>query len=342
MSKEKIKEDLKREYDKSGAGVGGLMRSMGLGPSDSDFDRMAGEIAKSQSPVAIPTVTFGTSGSSVITRPKIDYSRLPPVSDYKQGEEEYWNRLLTQLGPFRDAAQKYWDEGQYKDAESYYKQGLDRLKDLGPPMTVPWAFSSALLKELGELYLSMGQRKNAKKCFEKIVDVWYGGDIFTRSLDEGVGALWGWEINFDSIAWLFMLVEEYKKVAKLFKDALKKLGRGGIRKEILRYARLGAAYLALGKDKDAREAFKHAEALSVTDEYLSKQVSEIVDSSYQQYGPREQKGDMIKKVQPHLDKLKSLIVSMNDIVDELRDLGLSDEMIRELGGYDKLQPSEED
>ena len=114
-----------------------------------------------------------------------------------------------------------------------------------------------------------------------------------------------------------------------------------IRKEIIRWARLGAGYLALGKHKDAAEAFKHAKALSASDEDLSQQVAQIVDTTFRQFGPAEQKGEMLKKAQPHLDKLKSLIVKMNDIVDELRDLGLSDKMIRELGGYDKLQPSEE-
>ena len=351
MSKDKIKEDLKREYDKSGAGVGGLMRSMGLGPSDSDFDRMAEEIAKSKSTTTTPSVTFGNGISSKFSIPRIDYSRIPQVSDHriKKEREEDWARLLSEIGPFRSAAQKLWDEGQYKDAESYYKQGLDRIDEIYPDYIVRRAFSFTLLKEMGELYIAMGQRKKAKKAFEKILDEAWDSSKNWEAKERcwkdfynlNFGALWGWEIRWDSIAWLFMLVDDYKKVASLFKDALERDSEKNIHKEIIRWARLGAGYLALGKVEKAADAFKHAKALSATDENLSQQVTQIIDTTFQQFGPAEQKGEMLKKAQPHLDKLKSLIVSMNDIVDELRELGLSDKMIRELGGYDKLQPSED-
>jgi tetratricopeptide (TPR) repeat protein len=352
MDKDKIKEDLKREYDKSGAGIGGLMRSMGLGPSDSDFDRMAEEIAKSKTTTTTPSVTFGTGTSSKLPIQKIDYSRIPQVSasDRDWERETDWSNLLSEIGPFRSAARKLWDEGQFKDAESYYKQGLDRIKELDSHYIVNMTFSFTLLKELGELYIDMGERKKAKKCFEKILDEvwdWSEGweDKESRWRDfynSNFGALWGWEIQWDNIAWLFMLVEDYKKVTNLFKDALKKDSVKNIHKEIIRWARLGAGYLALGKADKATEAFKHAKALSATDEVLSQQITQIIDATYQQFGPEEQKVEILKKAQPNLDKLKSLIVDINEIVDELRELGLSDKMIRELAGFDNIQPASDE
>jgi tetratricopeptide (TPR) repeat protein len=353
MSKDKIKEDLKREYDKSGAGIGGLMRSMGLGPSDSDFDRMADEIARSKTTVTTPSVTFGTGTSSKTSVPPIEYSRIPHESDYskKQKQEKEWARVLSEIEPFRSAARKLWDEGQYKDAESYYKQGLDRLKELYPDYyQIRQAFYFTLMKEMGELYLAMGQRKKAKKSFEKILneawklykDYYSKQDAWKDYYNLNYGALWGWEIQWDSIAWLFMFVDDYKKVTNLFKDALKKDPEKNIHKEIIRWARLGAGYLALGKADKATEAFKHAKALSATDEALSYQITQIIDTTYQQFGPEEQKGDILKKAQPNLDKLKSLIAEMNELVDQLRDLGLSDKLIREYGGFDKIQPSSDE
>lgn len=349
--KKEIKEKLKREFDKSGAGIGGLVRSMGLGPKDSDFDKIADEILRTSQPkpqMQYPQTKPISLKKPKLTPPKTYYTTTPSYTS-RTSQSDPWDDKINEIAAYREAALKFSNKGQFKDALKYIKEAIGHAK-YDDFHDLDFDLFLALTKDLGDLYLGMGDEGKAKKAYEKILKKFHS--MLERHLidmDEKADipydlyvtkkrAPWGWGASWDSIAWLFMRVDDPKRTARMIEEAFHKQPES-TRKlpvDIARWARLGAAYLAMDKTKEAEEVFKRAEALSAEDKDLSKQVMKIIKTARATWSVGRDQTELLKKAEPLFNDIRSMISSINDVILKLRELGLADKEIMKKVDFDKI------
>ncbi len=304
--KKRIIEQLKKEYQKSHGGLGGLSYSASPMAHDKMFEKQADRFLQSQQP---------SFQSQFKPLPRIDMEKLRYEVGIKgaqgreqerqemENAEEFLKQCIPEISAYREAMIKFSKEGNVKAVSKWFKDGLKHIDELilriGPKFR--WkaeeALKLALRKELGDAYIRMGDLGSAKKQYLKMLkelrNNYKTRPRFTYFIEPNspigfysinYGTIWDWEIKYDSIALLFMDIGDYNKTEGLFEEALKKGFRtNDLNEKALTEAYIGVALLAKGNMKKANKIFEQVKILSSQNTTLAADVNEIINEAKKKY-----------------------------------------------------------
>lgn len=275
--KKELIEKLKKEYDRGGAGLGGLKRSMGLGTKDSDFEKLAEEILRSKKPQPTPPKVGDPTQIQFSTPPKYvsPESLFPELQQEKKLTEseaarDQFEEEVREVGRLREGAIRYRDElKDYKEAVKWFKEALQsaracRKKATSKGFTIghntPWLVSKKrelelmlmdLLTDFGDTYVNMGKFGNAKKYYKKILE---------EMLE------WGSEPIIEFNGWKKWQKKQRKRLREKWikessQDLMNWTSQWG---RVLSYDQYVLNFMSIGEYKEAVKLYKEATRLAPT------------------------------------------------------------------------------